>query len=499
MAAPQNSPSTDLPNLRAQTGIEGLDRLLDGGFPRNRLHLIQGDPGAGKTTLGLQYLLNGLRQGEKVMYITLSETKNELLAVASSHGWSLDGVHLYEYSTMQQLREEPNQTIFHRAEVELTETTENLLKEVERIHPARVVFDSLSEVRLLAGDPLRYRRQILELKQYFAGRQCTVLLLDDRTSEHGDLQLQSLAHGVVIMEQFAPSYGSERRRLRILKMRGVPVRGGNHDFRLVTGGILVFPRLVSAGHRSSHLREVLSSGISQLDTLLGGGLDRGTTSLLLGPAGSGKSSIALKYACAAAERGEKSVTYSFDERLDTIFARSEGFGMNLQQQVASGLIDLQPLEPAEMSPGEFSHRVQQGVEQLGVRVVVIDSLNGYLNAMPEERFLTLQLHELLTYLGQRNVTTLLVVAQHGIHAIREFSDIDVSYLADTVLLFRYYEFAGEVHQAISVFKKRSGNHERTIRELRLRPGGIEVGEILSNFRGVLTGTPAYERSDSDST
>lgn len=477
------------PSLVA-TGIAGLDDILGGGLTPNRLYLVEGDPGSGKTTLALQYLLEGRRAGEKGLYVTLSETKEELSGVAKSHGWSLDGVHICELIPSEEsLLPEAQSRMFHPSEVELSETTIRVLEEVERVRPTRVVFDSLSEMRLLAQNPLRYRRQILALKQFFSGRKCTVLLLDDRTSEAADLQLHSLAHGVVTLEQLAPEYGAERRRLRVVKLRGIKFRGGFHDFVIVTGGLEVYPRLVAAEHRGPAQSGQLASGVSAIDALLGGGFDRGTSALLMGPAGSGKSSLAMQYVFAAAERGERSILYAFDESSNTLLARMSGLGFDLKPHLDAGLVQIQQIDPAELSPGEFGHLVRKGVEQEGARLIVIDSLNGYLNAMPEERFLTIQLHELLTYLGQRGVLTMLVVAQHGLLGSGMQTPVDASYLADSVILFRYFEAQGRLRRAISVVKKRSGPHEDTLRELKLTSHGLWVGEPLTDYHGVLTGTP----------
>jgi circadian clock protein KaiC len=476
------------------TGTAGLDHILDGGFTANRLYLIEGDPGAGKTTLALCYLLEGARRGEPGLYVTLSETREEIEAVAESHGWSLGDVRIVELvASEESLTPDSQYTMYHPSETELGETTRKVLEEVERVKPRRVVFDSLSELRLLAQNPLRYRRQILALKQFFAGRKCTVLLLDDRTSEESDLQVRSIAHGVLTLEQLSPEYGAERRRLRVVKLRGKPYKGGYHDFAIVRGGLEVFPRLVAAEHHHGFAREKVASGVKPLDDLLGGGLDRGTSTLILGPAGSGKSSVAVQYAAAAASRGENAAIFSFDESRETLLARSAALGIDLRPHVESGRIVVQQVDPAEMSPGEFIHVVRRQVEGCACRVVVIDSLNGYVNAMPEERFLTIQLHELLTYLGQQGVTTLLVVAQHGLMGSAMQSPVDVSYLADSVILTRYFEFKGRVKKAISVVKKRTGAHEETIRELRLGMGGVSVGAPLENLRGVLTGVPTFDR------
>lgn len=479
-------------SARLTTGSAGLDNILHGGFLANRLYLVEGDPGTGKTTLALKFLLEGAAQGEPVLYVTLSETKEELLAVAKSHGWSLDGVEIYELIPSEEtLKTESQYTIFHPSEVELSETTNAVLEEVERIQPRRVVFDSLSEMRLLARDALRYRRQMLALKQYFAGRQCTVLLLDDRTATSGDLQVQSIAHGVVALEHIAMGYGAERRRLRVAKLRGSKYRGGYHDFNIERGGLAIYPRLVAAEHLEEFARGTVSSNVPELDALLGGGLDRGSSTLMLGPAGSGKSSLAAQFLAAAAERGERAAAYIFDENLNTYLSRAEGIGTDMRDHVNAKRITVQQVDPAELSPGEFAHSVRRSVDEDKARVVVIDSLNGYMQAMPDERFLTVHMHELLMYLNQKGVVTILVMAQHGLVGVDMASPVDVSYLADTVLMLRYFEAAGAVRRAISVIKKRTGYHENTIRELRMASGGITVGEPLSEFHGVLTGVPVY--------
>lgn len=484
---------------KLSTGIEGLDDVLSGGLPKGRLYLLQGDPGVGKTTMALQFLLDGAARGERVLYVTLSETRDELGTVADSHGWSLEGVELYELSAIADaLSSESVQTVFRSADIELTETTDTFLKKVEEVNPSRVVFDSLSEIRLLAKDPLRYRRQILALKQYFAGSDCTVLLLDDRTAESSDLQLQSIAHGVITMEQTPPAYGIDRRRLRVQKLRGVRFRSGYHDFLIETGGVQVFPRLIAAEHRRGFNQETASSGVAELDSLLGGGLDRGVSSLFIGPAGAGKSTVAVQFAVAAAERGENAALYSFEETLRTLYARSNALNQNVDRFIEAGQIKHMKIDPAELTPGEFSHLVRRDVEQRNLKVVVIDSLNGYLQAMPEDRFLVLQLHELLSYLSLKGVATILVVAQHGMMGSGMSSPIDVSYLADTVLLFRFYEYRGSIKQALSVVKRRGGSHERTIRELAISEGkGVCLGPSLENFRGVLTGVPILEQQSEE--
>jgi circadian clock protein KaiC len=478
------------PNLeRAGSGVTGLDEVLGGGFPSERLHLIQGAPGTGKTTLALQFLVEGARRGERVLYVTLSETAEELRAVAASHGWDIDAVTLYELAPDEEtLKPDQQYTILHPPEVELGETTWAVLEEVEETKPSRVVFDSLAELRLLARDQLRYRRQILALKQFFAGRHCTVLLLDG-INEPGS-GLESVAHSVLELEQLAPEYGGERRRLRVLKLRAGRYRGGYHDYLIQTGGITVFPRLVAAEHEHPFPPGLISSDVPALDALVGGGLDRGTSTLLIGPAGVGKSVLATQYAAAAADRGEHAAIYVFDESVQTFLRRSKGLGLDIAARIGEGRISLRRLDPAQLSPGEFDHLVREAVETERAQLVVIDSLNGYLNAMVEERAVLIQLHELLTYLGQQGVATLLTIAQHGLVGEPPESPIDVSYLADTVILLRYFEAAGELRQAISVVKKRSGHHERAIRELKLGPG-VRVGEPLDQFQGVLAGSPSY--------
>ena len=478
---------------RAATGIEGLDTVLCGGLTPHRLYLVEGVPGSGKTTLALQFLMEGSRSGEPVLYVTLSETEEELRGVASSHGWSLDGITIRELVPSEDnLRPDEQYTMFHPSEVELSETTATILADVERIKPARVVFDSLSELRLLAGNPLRYRRQILALKQFFIGRTCTVLLLDDLTSSNHDLQVQSIAHGVIRLEQLHPEYGAERRRLLVLKFRGVSFRGGFHDYAIRRGGIEVYPRLIASEHRTALKIERLASGVAEIDKLLGGGIERGTSTLIVGAAGTGKSSLAAQFVDAAAARGQRSAMFIFDESANTLLTRTAGLGINLRQHIEDGHITLQQVDPAELSPGEFAHSIKEAVERKEATVVVIDSLNGYLNAMPEERFLIIQLHELLTYLGNAGVATILIGAHHGLIGSAMVAPVDASYLADAVVLMRYYELRGEVRQAISVIKKRGGAHERTIRDFQLSSEGIRVGLPLREFRGVLTGVPIYE-------
>lgn len=490
-----NSVATGPPDEpRMATGIEGLDDILGGGLTPHRVYLLEGDPGSGKTTLALRCLLDGVRRGETVLYITLSESKMELEAVARSHGWSLDGLPLVELVAQENELEPDNQyTMFHPSEMELTVTTREILARVEELKPTRVVIDSLSEVRLLAQNSLRYRRQVLALKQFFMGRKCTVLLLDDRTAEGHDLQLQSIAHGVIELTQLSPEYGAERRRLRISKLRGQSYRGGYHDFKIVHGGLEVYPRLIAAEHEVDDDAAQLKSGVVELDALLGGGIEFGTSVLLVGPAGAGKSSLSIQFAKAATDAGMGAAIFAFDERRRTLLRRSRGLGIHLEPAIAEGRLTIQQVDPAELSPGEFVHSVRQSVEGTAghpaARVVIIDSLNGYMNAMPEERFLTAQLHELLTYLGNKGVVTFLVVAQHGVVGQHMLTPVDTSYVADAVILFRFFENQGAVRQAISVVKKRIGDHERTIREYSLSRRGIAVGAPLREFHGILTGTP----------
>ena len=476
---------------RISTGNPGLDDILGGGLDPDRLYLYEGRPGAGKTTLALEFLLEGARRGERVLYITLSESQRELQLVAERHGWDLSGVEVIEMAPSEAMLEQEQEiTLLHPAEVELGQTTRLILDRVEQVNPTRVVIDSLSELRLLAQNSLRYRRQVLALKQFFANRNCTVVLLDDMTSQEGDLQLHSISHGVVLLEQLVIDYGAERRRLRVIKMRGMAFRGGYHDMKIVRGGIEIYPRLVASEHHAEFAGDFTPSGSAALDTLLGGGLERGTNALLIGAAGVGKSSLALTYTMAAAARGERSALFAFDEGRGTILARSRALGLQLGPAMNEGLVLFQQIDPAEMSPGEFASIVRRRVEEDGARLVVIDSLNGYLNAMPDGRFLILQMHELLSYLAQQGVVTLLVLAQHGMVGPAE-TPLDISYLSDAVLMLRYFEHAGMVRRAMSVVKKRSGYHEQTIREFQLGPQGLVVGPPLSDFSGVLAGTPTY--------
>jgi len=491
MAIPNSQLSDPADAPRISTGSDGLDDILGGGFDGNRMYLYEGRPGTGKTTIALQFLLKGADEGERVLYVSLSETKHELQLVARRHGWSLEDVEIFELVPPETtLDPERELTVFHPAEMELSETTNLIFKEVERINPTRVVLDSLSELRLLAQNPLRYRRQVLALKHFFTNRNCTVILLDDLSSSQDDLQLHSIAHGVVMLEQVAIGYGSERRRLRVIKMRRIRFRGGFHDFTIERGGLRIFPRLIAAEHHKPFAGEFTPSGNAELDRLLGGGLERGTNALLIGAAGVGKSSLALTYAIAAAERGEHAVFFAFDEGRGTVEARARTLGLPLEPYLDSRHIRFQQIDPAELSPGEFAANVRKSVEDDNARVVIIDSLNGYLNAMPDERFLILQMHELLTYLAQQGVLTILVLAQHGLVGPMD-TPLDISYLSDAVLMLRYFEFAGTVRRALSVVKKRSGNHEHTIREFRLSKAGITLGPPLTEFSGIFSGNPLF--------
>jgi circadian clock protein KaiC len=479
-----------IPPTRVSLGVAGLDDVLGGGLTADRLYLLEGTPGTGKTTLALQFLLHGAGRGERGLYVTLSETANELRAAAATHGWSLDGIELYELVNELGLDPDSEQSVLHPSEVELGETVREVIERVEALTPTRVVFDSLSELRLLAQSALRYRRQILALKQFFARRNCTVLMLDDRTSEEGDQQLHSIAHGVISLEQAPRAFGSERRRLRIVKMRGMKFRGGYHDFVLDTGGLRVFPRLIAAEHHASFDAKAVSTGTAELDLLLGGGLVPGTNTLLLGPSGAGKTTTGVRCMLAALERGERATYFLFDEGLTTLLARSAALGMGLEPHLEAGRLTILQIDPAELAPGEFAAAVRKAVEERRSTFVAIDSLNAYLHAMPGEEFLVLQMHELLNYLNQQGVTTLLVLGQHGIIGDVQ-SDVELSYLSDAILLFRYFEAKGEVRTALSVVKNRVNSHEHSIRELRLTPQGLQVGEVLTDFRGILTGLPSY--------
>jgi circadian clock protein KaiC len=483
------SPNDESPAL-ALTGIAGLDEILNGGLTPERMYLVEGTPGTGKTTLGLGFLLAGADVGEVGLYITLAETEVELRAVGKAHGWSLDRLKLFEMVPPDGFTEDQEQTLLHPSEVELGETVRNIMAKIDEIRPARVVLDSLSELRLLAQSPIRYRRQILALKHFFSTRACTVLVLDDKSASGSDLQLHSIAHGVISLDQTLASFGAQRRRMHVVKMRQRPFRGGFHDFEIESGGLRVFPRLVAADHAEEDRGEPITTGATELDALLGGGLVPGTATLLTGPAGVGKTTTSIQCMVAALRRGQKASYFLFDERTPTLLDRSAALGLDLRPHLESGLLQLRAIDPAEMSPGQFAACVQEAVESHGATMVVIDSLNAYLQAMPDEKFLILQMHEMLSYLGQKGIVSLLILGLHGIMGdIR--SDVDLSYLSDTVVQLRYFEAGGEVRQAISVIKTRTARHERTIREFQIGSSGLQLGEPLANFQGILTGVPTF--------
>ena len=476
---------------KCATGVPGLDDILYGGLPPNRLYLIDGNPGVGKTTLALQFLLEGVRRGEKCLYVTLSETKVELDAVAESHGWSLDGMAIIELSQIESaLSAKSQNSLFQPAEVELTNLSKLLMERIAEVKPVRLMLDSLSEMRLLAQNPLRYRRQILAFKQRFSEIDCTVLLLDDRSASSADQQVQSIVHGIVSLAIIPLKFGINRRFLSITKLRGARFREGNHDYAINRGGITLFPRLVASEYPATFKRTIASSGNTGLDLLLGGGLHAGTSNLLMGPAGSGKSTVASLFVHAAASRGEKAMFFVFDESIHTLYQRAEDMGLDFRPHSDSGVLTVQQIDPAEIGPGELASRIVDCVEKRGTRMIVLDSLNGYVNAMPQDDFLNLHLHELCSFLNQRGVVTIMVLAQQGLVGTMG-TPVDVSYLADSVVLTRYFEAHGAVRKAISIIKKRSGAHENTIRELRMGPAGVEIGAPLEEFEGVLTGVPRF--------
>jgi circadian clock protein KaiC len=476
----------------AKTGIWGLDNILSGGFSRGHVFLVEGAPGTGKTTIALQFLMEGVRAGEKCLYITLSETESELRDGATSHGWTLgENIEVFELLPPESLLDdEQQQSLLYSSDLELGETTKQIFEAVERARPSRVVLDSLSEIRLLAQSSLRYRRQILAIKHFFAKFGSTVMMLDDLTADVADKTVHSVAHGVLRLEELAPAYGAERRRARIIKYRGVKFRGGYHDVTITTGGLNIFPRLVASEYRSSFLRTTMSSGIAGLDRLLGGGVEAGSSTLILGPAGTGKSLAVIVFIAAAVARGERAALFVFDEELGLLFARMKGLGVDLEAMQASGMLFIDQVDAAEMSPGEFAHRVRMRVDEDHIKTVVIDSLNGYQAAMPEENSLILHMHELLQYLNRRGAATFMTVAQHGLVGDMK-APVDVTYLADTVILLRYFEALGSVRRAISIIKKRTGAHESTIREYRIDNRGLTIGDPLDGFQGVLRGVPVY--------
>ncbi len=491
--------SGDKPTIPlAATGIEGLDDVLQGGLSRDRVFLLEGSPGTGKTTIAMQFLLEGRRQGERGLYITLSETAGELAMSAASHGWSLDGIDVFELLPPEDLLDEQQQqSLLYSSDLELGETTRRIFEAFEKARPDRVVLDSLSEIRLLAQSSLRYRRQILALKHFFARRQVTVLLLDDLTTDVNDKTVHSVAHGVIRLEELAPDYGADRRRLKVVKYRGQAYRGGYHDFVIATGGVRVFPRLVSAEHKRGFQREKLESESAELNALLGGGIERGSSVLALGPAGSGKSILVLTFVANAIRRGEKAAIFLFDEEQGLLIERSKGINLDLDQMLGTGLLTIQQVDAAELSPGEFAQSVRRCIES-GAQSIVIDSLNGYQAAMPQENALVLHMHELLQFANRRGATTFLTVAQHGLVGEMK-SPVDLTYLADTVILLRYFEALGRVRRAMSVMKKRTGRHEDTIREYRIDKRGLTLGEPLTNFHGVLRGVPMLRNESPAST
>lgn len=477
---------------KAATGISGLDDILAGGLSRRHVFLLEGEPGTGKTTVALHFLQAGADAGERCLYITLSETDRELREGATSHGWELgENISIFELTPPESLlNAEHHQSLLYSSDLELGEATRQIFEVVERVKPTRVVIDSLSEIRLLAQSSLRYRRQILAIKHYFARYDATVLLLDDLTTEALDKTVHSVAHGVIRLEELTPNYGAERRRLRVVKYRGQKYRGGFHDFTIMADGIHVFPRLVAAEHRHGYQRQVVSSGIAELDALLGGGIDGGSSTLILGPAGTGKSLISLVFAAAAVARGERVGLFIFDEEMGLLFDRMLKMGIDLRALQETGNLIIEQVDAAELSPGEFAHRVRSCVDKQQIKTVVIDSINGYQAAMPEENALVLHMHELLLYLNRKGASTFMTVAQHGLVGDMR-APVDITYLADTVILLRYFEAMGQVRRAVSIIKKRTGTHESTIREYRISSQGLKIGAPLEAFQGVLRGVPHY--------
>lgn len=475
------------------TGVPGLDDILRGGLPRGHLYLVEGDAGAGKTTLGLQFLLEGKRRGEKTLWLSLSETEAQLRGTSDSHGWDLAGIEIRNLTQSGDGVPDSQYSFFSPADIELNDITKAVMEVIEQVNPSRVVFDPFSDVKLLARDPLRYRRQVLQLREFFVRRKNTVLLIQERTSEatSRDPSAEGVVQGIFALYQSSPDFGRQRRRLRVHKLRGVDFREGFHDVAIQTGGMRVYPRLVAAEHAEPPNREEVSTGLPGLDAMMGGGLDRGASLLILGPAGVGKSTLGSQFAVTAVGRGEKAAIYLFDETERAFVARGEGLRMGVEKLMKEGSLQVCQVDPAEFTPGEFAHDVRRAVEEGGVKLVVIDSLNGYLNGMPDERHLSMHLHELLTYLSYRNVVTVLTMSQHGFMGESIHTPIDVSYLADAALLLRYFEAGGAVRRAASVMKRRCGPHEVHIREMTVAPSGVRIGQVLTEFRGVLTGQPDY--------
>jgi circadian clock protein KaiC len=473
----------------ANTGIHGLDEILGGGLPRHHSYLVQGPHGSGKTTLGLQFLMAGARQGERGLYFATCESEEEVREISRSHGWDLDGVVIHYHDPRDSFQNGPEQSVFLAAEMELPWTMEAILAEIDRVDPQRLVIDSLSEIRLLSSEERHFRRKVLDLKEHLMSRKCTTLFCDEALPPGQPVDV--LVHGVIDLNQTTLEYGPDRRRLRIAKLRGRPYSSGLHDFKILTGGLEVYPRLTALNDRRHVEGQTLSSGIQELDRLFGGGIDRGTASVFLGPSGSGKSVMASQYAVAAALRGQKTAMYVLDERINTLLARARGLGMDLEGEADRGMIEIREVDPAELTPGEFSDHVRRAITDRGVEMVVIDSLVGYRQAMPEERWLSLYLHELLGFLNQQGVTALMVLTQHGLPGTVRTSPFDISYIADSVLLFHIFEFGGELRKAVSVYKRRGGGHEPSLRELRIGPDGVSIGEPLSEFRGITTGLPQF--------
>ena len=484
---------------RLSTGVPGLDEILCGGLPAHHVYLVEGGPGSGKTTLSLQFLLEGVRLGEVGLYVTLSETRSELLSVAHSHGWEMDEQLIFEMAARDEGDlPEGHYTFFYPSEVELGQSTQNLTDQVEKVGAVRVVFDSLAEMQLMAREPLRYRRQIVALRNFFLKQRCTVILLDDPTTETPSNQPRSLAHGVIRLEKMMPEFGKERRRLQVMKLRGTSHRGGYHDFKIDRGGMVAFPRLIAAEHKTFYDLETVSSGVKQLDKLVGGGLEFGSSTLVTGPTGVGKTSVVISFVKAALAQGHKASLFLFDEAPKIMLDRARRLGSDLSSYIDQGTLGIHEINPGELSPGEFTHNVRLAVEQFGAEVVVVDSLDGYLAAMPEERFLILQMHELLNYLHQKGILTLLVSAQHGLMGPHNLKgDINVSYLTDNVILLRFFEAKGIIHKAISVLKSRVAENENAIREFTLGTDGMTVGEPLVDFQGILSGNPIFSGEVTD--